>query len=74
MNMVSRIITLVLIVALIGILAVPCPAQRRLDRDLMDAQPSPLKSVVPWLIGLLLIVLASLVLFKKSKRAGYQDR
>lgn len=72
--MASRTIILVLVVALIGILAVPCFAQRRLDRDLIDAQPSPLKSVVPWLIGLLLAALASLALFKKSKRAGYQDR
>jgi hypothetical protein len=45
-----------------------------LYRELVQAQPHPQQAVVPWLIGILLILLTSLVLFKKSKRAGYQDR
>ena len=45
-----------------------------LDKALMDAELPAAKAVVPWLIGLLLVGLACMALFKKSKRAGYQER
>ena len=63
-----------LAILLLVLAATPCQAQRRAKRDMMDAGARIEKAVVPWLIGMLLIVLASLPLFKKSKRAGYQDR
>jgi hypothetical protein len=49
-------------------------ASDSLYKDLMQTQPPPQQTVVPWLAGILLILLTTLVLFKKSKRAGYQQR
>jgi hypothetical protein len=46
----------------------------QLDEQLLNAELPAIKAVVPWLIGLLLVALACMALFKKSKRAGYQER
>ena len=72
--MTSKVAISLLVAVILGILAAPCWAAPQSIRDHADASPPLQKSVVPWLVGLLLILLAAMPLFKKSKRAGYQDR
>jgi hypothetical protein len=65
---------LITLLCIIAFGAVAHGATDRMNREILDAPPPPLHTVVPWLAAILLLLLTGLVLFKKSKRAGYQDR
>lgn len=49
-------------------------AQSPADREMLTAAPPVAKAVLPYVVALLLAALTALALFRKSKRAGYQQR